>query len=151
MDQVQRVFDSIRWQFANFDPAAQSELAGRIRDAVRDGKEILTYSEIVDGVTFRLPNVNDGRPYEIDVKNWADQDRAIIGDFLGKIDADSYRAGKIMASASVVAAETKRPSLPFFDLARKVGLLRGRSTSAEDDFWMPHLRLVQQWFRTNEL
>ena len=33
-------------------------------------------------------------------------DRGIIGDFLGKIDADSYRAGKFLASSMVIGVES---------------------------------------------
>ena len=84
------------------------EFARRIRDAVREGKRTLTYSELANGVTFHLPNVNDGQPYQIDVHDWKDLDRAIVGDFLGTIVADSYRAGRFFASAIVIKPATCR-------------------------------------------
>lgn len=151
MDQIQRELDSIRWKYADSDPATVAEFARRIRDAVRSGKQTLTYSELAAGVTFRLPNVNDGQPYQIDVHDWEILDRAIVGDLLGKIDADSYRAGKFFASAMVISADRNMPSPAFFDLARQVGLLRGRGEDAELAFWMEHLNQSRAWFQTNEL
>ncbi len=143
MDNIQRALDSIRWKYADSDPATVAEFARRIRDAVREEKQSLTYSDLVDGVTFHLPNVNNGRPYQIDVLNWNDQDREIIGDFLGKIVADSYRAGKFFASAMVISAERNMPSPEFFNLARKVGLLKERLHDAELPFWTTQLNLTR--------
>jgi hypothetical protein len=151
MDQIQRELDSIRWNYADGDPATLAEFARRIRDAVRSGKQTLTYSELAAGVTFHLPNVNDGQPYQIDVHDWENLDRAIVGDFLGKIDADSYRAGRFFASAMVISAERNMPSPAFFELARQVKLLRARGQDAELEFWTEQLNLSRTWFQANEL
>ena len=151
MDNIQRALDSIRWKYADSDPATVAEFARRIRDAVREGKQTLTYSDLAAGVTFHLPNVNNGQPYQIDVDDWTDQDREIVGDFLGKIVADSYRAGKFFASAMVISVKRNMPSPAFFDLARQVGLLKGRVQRAELTFWTTQLNLTRAWFMEHEL
>src|SRR4051794_24912738 len=54
MDEIQDALDSIEWDYADDDPAVIAEFARRIRDAVREGKQKLTYSELAVGVTFHL-------------------------------------------------------------------------------------------------
>ena len=150
MDQIQRALEAIAWKYADSDPATVTEFARRIRDAVRAGKQTLTYSEIASGVTFHLPNVNEGKPYQIDIHDWEILDRSIVGDFLGRIDADSFRAGQFFASAMVISAERNMPSPAFFDLARQVGLLKAKNQDAELMFWTDQLNKSRAWLQANE-
>lgn len=78
------------WRYADADPNAKAELARRISDAGRK-LQLITYSDLTRGVTFTLPTVNGGQPFQIDVTDWLDLDRAMLGDFLGAISARATR------------------------------------------------------------
>jgi hypothetical protein len=109
--------------------------------------EFLTYSQLVDGVTFRLPTVEGGEPFEIDTRDWRSIDREIVSKFLGRMDSDSYRQGRFFASALVIAVSGNRPGPGFFDLAREVGLLRSHTRDDEDRFWFAQERAAREWYR----
>lgn len=144
MNPVREKFDQIRWHYAEKDPDARIELARRIRERARREKT-LTYSELVDGVDFHLPNVNGGIPFQLGIPDWTDLDRAILGDFLGYISKESYEEGGIIASAVVVSKGTDEPSEGFRALMRQIGLLR-RSDDAKL-FWAGELGKAYEWYK----
>ncbi|MCH7498219.1 MAG: hypothetical protein IH971_10255 [Candidatus Marinimicrobia bacterium] len=47
---------------------------------------------LVDGVIFRLPNLNGGHDDEIHTDEWYGLDGRIIGNFLGYLSAQLHRA-----------------------------------------------------------
>jgi hypothetical protein len=139
----------MEWVYADGDPAACAELARRIATVGRTAKDFLTYSQLVDGVTFQLPNVAGGEPFEI--REWTNLDRAIIGSFLGKIAADSYQAGRFLASALVIGVESNGPGDGFYGLAEDVGLLRSPSDTARLQFWFDQIRLARAWYAAHSV
>jgi hypothetical protein len=150
MDPVREKFDQIRWYYADKDPDARAELARRIRERARRGEESepLTYSELVEGVVFRLPNVNGGVPFQLGMPEWTELDRKILGEFLGYISKESYEEGGIIASALVVSKTTSKPSEGFRALMRQVGLLRGSKSDDATLLWVSELRKAQDWYKT---
>lgn len=132
--EVIRQLDAIQWKFAESDLAARADIAERI---ARTGERsvLITYSDLVAGVTFRLPTVSGGDPFQIDTQDWRDLDRAILGEFLGHISSETYRQHGFFASALVVGKDDRRPSGPFFKWIRDLGLIRSRGSDAEDRFW----------------
>jgi hypothetical protein len=128
------------------DTAANAEISLRIarRAAQRD---TIPYSELVQGVTFRLPNVAGGSPFQLgELGDWTDLDRAILGSVLGRISADSYARAGFLASAVAVSKATKEPSEGFKALVREAGFLR--STKGDDFmvFWSEQLNKAYDWF-----
>src|SRR6266446_5422748 len=101
MDELATQLAAIEWRYANQDPVAKAELTRRIAN---EGKRLgmITYSDLVRGVRFRIPSVKNGEPFEIDVREWSGFDRAMLGDFLGAISADSYAEATFLATALVV-------------------------------------------------
>src|SRR5687768_9141713 len=99
MDPVVQSFRNMEWLYATGDPKALRTLEERIAAAGRK-RSLITYSELVRGVTFDLPNLQ--RPPIIDTSDWHDLDRAIVGSFLGYISMRSYENAKFFASALVV-------------------------------------------------
>jgi hypothetical protein len=122
----------MNWGYTDGDPAACAELARRVAAVGRTAMDFLTYSQLVAGITFRLPNVANGEPFEI--HEWTSLHRAIIGSFLGKVAADSYREGRFLASALVIGVESNGPGDGFYTLAEEVGLLRSSSETARLQF-----------------
>jgi hypothetical protein len=51
---IQQRLDSIRWKY--LDPTAKAEMTRRISVIGRSEDGLLTYSNVVNGVTFRLSN-----------------------------------------------------------------------------------------------
>src|SRR3954468_18557468 len=97
MDPIIEQFKAIQWKYAPQDNAALVELERRLAEAARK-RSLITYSDLVRGVTFNLPSLRD--PVRtIEVSDWQDLDRAIVGDFLGYMSMRSYEQGKFFVSA----------------------------------------------------
>jgi hypothetical protein len=78
-------FRQLTWEYGDKDPVVLEALdAGRRR-------KLITYSELVTGVQFNLPNIRGGERV-IDIGDWADLDRKVIGSFLGYMSLRSYEA-----------------------------------------------------------
>jgi hypothetical protein len=134
----------------NSDVATIAELKSRIARRARTARSLQTYSELVHDVVFQLPSVNNGEPFEI--TEWTGPNREIIGDYLGQIAADSYRAGGFLAAALVVQqehGELGEPSRPFFHLATRVGLLHGDSRGERSQFFWQQTQAAVDWFNAN--
>ena len=141
---ILRELERTRWRYAEGDLAALRELRERI-DAIGGAPEkFLTYTELVDGLEFKLANVNGGTPHRIGA--WDELDRALIGDFLGRLVVDSYREGGFFVSALVVSAEERTPGKGFYDLARQVSALKSKDKYVELEFWMKHVNAAREWY-----
>jgi hypothetical protein len=147
MDEAAKRLAEIEWAYADGDPAAYAELARRVAAVGRTEKNFLTYSELVDGVAFRLANVAGGEPFEI--REWTGLDRAIVGDFLGRIAAESYQRGRFLASSLVYGMANNDPGEGFYGLATDVGLLRSSSDTARLEFWFTQVRLARAWYKSH--
>ena len=101
MDNIVRRMEKLSWIYGDKDPDALHELEERIA-AAGQNLALITYSDLVRGVVFHVPNIGNGQAYEITVSNWSGLDRALIGDFLGYISTRSYLRARFMASALVV-------------------------------------------------
>jgi hypothetical protein len=86
MGSVIEKFGNIRWRYATGDSEALAKLEQRIADAGRK-RSLITYSDLMRDVTFNLPNLR--KPRTIDVTDWQELHRAIVGDFLGYISMRS--------------------------------------------------------------
>jgi hypothetical protein len=147
MDHVLRRMRNVRWAYAPHDARAVHEMTERLRVAARAGR-LVTYSDVVAGVELHLPNVNEGRPFVIDVHAWRDVDRQIVGDLLGWISARTFEEAEVLLSALVVSADDDAPSQPsrrFFTWARDVGLLHGTGADAELAFWSEQVTKAHAW------
>jgi hypothetical protein len=147
-DEVQRRLEELDWAYADGDPAALAELARRIAAVGRTPEGFLTYSQLVHDVTFRLPNVAGGEPFEI--HEWTGLDRAIIGIFLGRIAAESYRRGRFFASALVIGTTNNGPGEGLYTLAEQVGLLLPSSgENARLRFWFEQIQRARAWYASH--
>lgn len=133
------------WPYASQDPRALAEIANRVAATGR-AQDLITYSDLVKGMDFNLPSVNHGAPLRLGVPEWTDLHRAIIGDFLGRLCVDTYRDGRFMGSALVVASETRQPSEGYRELMRQLGLLRGRSDAEFLAHWIPETQKAYDWY-----
>ena len=147
MDEIERKMSKIKWSYAESDPDVLAALVARIEDAGRR-EDLINYSDLVRGVRFQLPNVNKGQPFQIDVHDWQDSDRAILGEFLGYISMLSYRKGKFMASALVINKTELRPSYHFFNWMKDLEALSARDV---DEFWQEEVKKAFEWFKSNSL
>jgi len=131
------------------DEDANRELAYRIARRAAQRRTI-EYSELVVGVTFRLPNVRGGTPLQLgELGDWSDVDRAILGSVLGRISADSYARGGFLASAVVVSRATHEPSEGFKKLVRDAGFLGRTDGDAFMLFWSDQLNKAYDWFNAH--
>lgn len=91
-DIILEKFAKIPIHYGDKDPAALAELERRVEGAGRK-RGLLTYSDLVRGVEFNLANLKEPKRI-IDVSEWTDSDRAIVGDFLGYMSMRSYQRGR---------------------------------------------------------
>jgi hypothetical protein len=146
MDPILRHLNAIQWTYGDGDPVALAELARRIHTVGRTKEDFIVYTDLANGITFQLPNVKDGRPFEIE--EWTDLNRAIIGSFLGNIAAQTYRQGGFFASALVIGVVANQPGEGFWSLAQEVGMLQSNTEDARLRLWFEHVRLARHWYAT---
>jgi hypothetical protein len=134
------------WPWVDDDPSALSELRRRLIACGHQPDRLLTYGQAVAGLTFRLPTVDDGRPFQLG--GWREIDRAVLGMFLGRLSAETIRdcTPPFMLSALTFGEEGNRPSAGgFFGWARDVGLPVGTGRDAEDRFWFDNIEVARAW------
>lgn len=145
MKEIAREMAQIRWTWADKDREALRELERRIARAGRR-RTLISYSELATGVEFRLPNLNLGQPYQIDVSYWKDLDRALIGEFLGYLSTQSYRRYGFVVSALVVEKEERKPSYHFFEWMRKLGAVPNTTDEVVLPFWVAQVNLAYEHY-----
>lgn len=71
-DPVLERIRSLHWIYADADSHAQLALERRLAETARQGK-FVSYSELVRGITFTLPNVKSS-PMQLGVPEWSGDD-----------------------------------------------------------------------------
>ncbi len=90
---------------------------------------------------FYRPTISD----ILGLEGSGDHIPAELGRLCGEISEDEHLAGRPLLSA-VIINQDNRPGSGFYDLARGLGLLRGRSQEAEDEYWVAELRRVHTFW-----
>jgi hypothetical protein len=144
-DPIIERFHAIAWKFAPQDPTALSELEGRVALAGKK-RGLLTYSDLVRGITFRLPSLREPNR-KIDVMEWEDLDRAIVGDFLGFMSMRSYELGQFFSSALVVSKMDGSPGEGFYSLLKELGLIAASKTDKAMYIWADHVAKAHTWYQ----
>ena len=144
MSDIKAAFDRIHWRYGDKDASALDELEARIASAGRR-RGLATYSDLVRGITFDLPNVKQP-PFQIDVTDWRDFDRAVIGDFLGYISERSYDKAGFFASALVVGKLDGSPGWGYYDLLKQLDLIPAAQSEEALGMWADHVRKAHTWF-----
>ena len=148
MDKIAQKLQKIEWLYGDKDPAVRAEMLRRI---AATGKRLglITYSDLARGLTFRLPNVQNGAPFQIDTHEWTGLDRRIIGDFLGHISMKSYLEAGFMASALVVSRQTFAPSDLFFEWMEELKVLPDLREDTVLAFWAEQVNKAHKWYSTH--
>ena len=150
MKDVERRLAEYNWPYAQHDPDARMELTRRIEAAARQGK-LLTYSDLIKGVSFCIPNVNAGRSFGMDLHDLSELDRAIIGDFLGCISAGTYRSAGVFVSAIVVTKHDGTPGMGFTKFMRDLGLIPSTSADAAIERWVREVQNVHSLYQKKRI
>lgn len=135
------ILSSMKWKFAEYDPGALDELERRIEETARR-QDLITYSDLARGVSFTLPTVNYGAPFEIDTSDWSELHRAVIGDFLGYLSYQSYLRYEVFISALVVTKDKRQPGFGFAELMRETKVLARSGNDAAVECWALEVRKV---------
>ena len=144
IDRIDEAFRAMKWKYADKDPEALAELERRIAGAARR-RSLITYSDLVRGVRFNLPNLREGER-TIDVADWQELDRAIVGDFLGYISQRSYEHHRFFSSALVVTKTDGAPSEGFYTLMRDLGLISSGKTDKAMYLFADHVAKAHTWY-----
>ena len=141
-----RELEGIDWEYGPIDLAALDELKGRIADTGRQFG-LISYSDLVTGVDFHYPNINNGQTYRISIYEWTGLNRRIIGDCLGYISMGSCKEAGFMASALVIGRNESMPSEIFFNWMRDLEVLPDTREDTKDRFWIEQVNHAHQWYR----
>jgi len=144
VDTILERFQAIRWSYAPRDDAGRGELERRIADVGRR-RALVTYSDLVRGVTFNLPNLREPL-HQIDTTDWQDLDRAILGDFLGYLSMESYGRAGFFSSALVVSKHDGTPGEGFYSLLKELGLIARSKTDKAMFLWAEHVGKAHTWY-----
>ena len=147
-DEIAEKMSSIQWSYGDKDNAALAVLEGRIADSGRR-LALITYTDLVKGVEFHLPNIRNGSSYEIMTHDWSGLDRRIAGDFLGYSSYRSYSKHGFMASALVVSKAEYRPSDIFFNWMKSLDILPDTEEDTVLAFWMDQVNKAHNWYKSN--
>lgn len=146
---ILKKMEGMQWSWADKDPLAAKELTERIIDAGRR-RRLVPYSDLVQGVVFHVPTIQQGRPYQIDTSEWEGLDRALLGEFLGLISTESYRAGGFYATAIVVGKSENMPSYHFFEWMEWLGVLPDTKEDTVLRFWAEQVVLAHEYYKRHD-
>ena len=136
----------VHWAWADKDPNALAILEERIAETGRN-LGMITYSDLVKGVDFHLPNVRNGGAYRVPIHDWSGFDRGMVGEFLGYISMRSYCENDFMASALVVNRLEYKPSDLFFDWMVRLNVLPDTNESTVLKFWIEQVDKAHNWYQ----
>jgi hypothetical protein len=136
------------WPYSDADPAAFAEIGRRVAEVGRR-KALIHYSKLASGVTLHMAHIADGEPFELGVPEWSDQDRAILGEFLGRLSLESYTRGAFLATALVTSKGTQEPSEGFWNFVEELGLFTSTSPTRRLMFWTQQVQLAHAWYASN--
>lgn len=148
-ERVLELMRGVDWTWAKSDVAACEEIEWRLTRKAKD-RGFLNYSELVEGIEFRIPTINGGRPYSIDVRNWKDLDRAIVGQFLGYLSMKSFEQHGFMLSAIVIGKDSSEPSHHFYEYVKWLGLLIDSTEASRLTFWAKHFKAAHRHFASRQ-
>ena len=119
MDSTLQAMLANEFHYPNQDMDSVVALENRIISYAKK-RQLITYPELVQGVTFHFASIKNGAPYKIDIEEWTPLDRQIVGEFLGFISSRSFQNHGFMLSALVVNKAESKPSGPFFEWMRSL-------------------------------
>jgi hypothetical protein len=148
MDPVAEQLRAINWEYADKDLEALSELRRRVEETGRKFG-LISYTDLVRGVEFHYPNLNDGEPYFVNTytDEWSGIDRRIVGDCLGYISMESYSKAGFMASALVIGRLESQPSDIFFRWMESLGILPDMSVNTVLAYWTAQVKKAHHWYK----
>jgi hypothetical protein len=144
---IQANMIATKTDWTDSDNAAYETIKGKIIEA---GKKLrlITYSELVSGVKFNLPNLISD--YQICVWDWKDMDRSMIGGFLARISTETFSQYNFMASSLVVLRDPQghvRPSQHFFEWMVAVGAIPDDDEETVMVFWSEQVNRAHNFYR----
>jgi hypothetical protein len=145
MDPILEKMLATEFLYSNEDIDSVIELEERIASYARK-RQLITYSQLVEGVTFHFSSIKNGASYTIDIQDWTGIDREIIGNLLGFISTRSYQAHGFMLSALVVNKKESKPSEEFFKWMRRLNVLPNLNDETVFSFWGQQIILVNKYY-----
>ncbi len=146
MDPIAEKLKAVQWQYADQDLDAIAALRSRIQET---GKKfgLISYTDLVKGIYFHYPNINDGKPHRIDTYEWSGLDRRIIGDCLGYLSMESYLEAGFMSSALVIGRLESKPSDSFFEWMEYLKVLPDLKEYTVLAFWADQVKKAHHWYK----
>ena len=130
---------------ASADTQACAAIAENLARAALAGK-VLTYWGLASGVRFRAPGEVERRSLLAGDSVLRSEDLAVLNGILSFLTVQSYRGGRIVASALVVDRLRPRPCQPFLEFSFALGLVSQNRSKTHEDFWLREQAKVFAFF-----
>ena len=137
---LERMNNGEYW-YAGQDKVALQELQSRLRDSAKKRK-LITYSDLVSGIVFLLPLINQGKPYVIQIWDWKGFDRKLIGDYLACASFHSFKDHGFMINALVVNKNEFGPNEKFVKYMEWLGVIPDLEELTILRFWKDHVNMA---------
>ncbi len=148
--EIMVALEEVEWPYAlNDENYVLQEFQDRICRTARLGASLISYSNLVAGISFKFSNLNNGDAFEIDVHDWHGLHRRIVGDCLGYLSYISYRDYDFMASSIVAGLSENRPSEIFFEWMKDIGAIPDLSENSITSFWVEEVNKATAWYKQN--
>jgi hypothetical protein len=148
--QILTTMTSSGWPYAcNETTDAVQEMADRIARTGRLNASLISYSNLVSGISFQFTNIEHNSPFVIDVQHWEGLHRRLVGDCLGYISYLSYRDYDFMASSLVAGLTTNQPSDLFFEWMEEIGVINNTKQATVEAFWVDQVKKSVAWYKKN--
>jgi len=150
LDTIAKKLSECKWIYAPQDPIAYAEIEKRIIETGQNLR-LITYTDLVKGIEFHLPNVGEGGVHRMNIAGWTGLDRHIIGDFLGQLSCHSYCDHGFMANALVVNKNEYKPSPIFFNWMQSLDVLQDTKEDTILRFWAEQVNKAHNWYRSRRV
>ena len=134
------------WYYASQDPKALNLLRERLYDTVSK-YGLISYTDLVKDITFKMAGVNNGKSFQITPDNWTGLYRRIIGNMLGWLSLESYTEHGFWCSALVIARNNSQPSDIFFNWMVDLEVLKNSNEMTVLPFWSEQVHKAHKYCR----
>jgi hypothetical protein len=134
------------WNYASQDPVAMAELKKRLM-LTGSRYALISYTDLVKGIVFEMPNVHNGEPFEITPDSWCGLYRKIIGNMLGWLSLESYHTNGYWSSALVIGRSNSQPSDIFFQWMVNLEVIDGKDDMHVLPFWTEQVHRAHKYCR----
>lgn len=139
-------WESWDWTYATRDLKALNQMRERLIN-IGSRYGLISYTDLVKGITFKMNGVHDGNTFQITPDNWCGLYRRIVGDMLGYLSLETFNNHGFWCSAMVIGRAESQPSDIFFQWMVDLEVIDGKDDSYVLPFWSQQVAKAHKHYR----